>query len=69
MRAPQQVHGRGSMRGWSAAGVFGVSGCSERTGTASNSRARAMLAMTDAVEAAGQHVHQEAARVPLASSP
>jgi hypothetical protein len=43
MRPPQEGHGRGSMRG-SAAGASGVSGCSERAGTASNSRALAMLA-------------------------
>src|ERR1700694_5478667 len=53
MRPPQQGHGRGSMRGSSAAGASEASCCSERTGTASSSRARAMLA----------------ARVPLASSP
>jgi hypothetical protein len=52
MRPPQQGHGRGSMRGSSAAGASGVSGRSERAGTASNSRAWAMLA----------------ARLPLASA-
>ena len=43
MRPPQQGHGRGSMRGSSAAGVSVVSGGSGLTGTASSSRARAML--------------------------
>jgi hypothetical protein len=52
-RQPQQGHGRGSMRAWSAAGVSVVSGGLGLTGTASSSRARAMLA----------------ARVPLTSSP
>jgi hypothetical protein len=37
MRPPQQMHGRGSMRGWSAVGASGVSGCAEWAGTASNS--------------------------------
>jgi hypothetical protein len=44
MRPPQQGQGRGSMRGSSAAGASGVSGGSERAGTASSSRGRAMLA-------------------------
>jgi len=38
MRPPQQGHGRGSMRGSSAAGASEASCCSERTGTASSSR-------------------------------
>ena len=53
MRPPQQGHGRGNMRGSSDAAASGVSGCSERAGTASNWRAWAMLAI----------------RLPLASSP
>jgi hypothetical protein len=54
IRPPQQGHGRGSMRGWSASGVVsGISGCFGRAGTASKSRARAMLA----------------ARLPLANNP
>src|SRR4029077_4755300 len=44
MRPPQQRHGRGNTRGSSAAAVADVSGCFARDGTASNSRARAMLA-------------------------
>ena len=43
MRPPQQGHGRGRMRAWSAAGASVVSGGSGLTGTASSSRARAML--------------------------
>src|SRR5260370_1265875 len=53
MRPPQQRHGRGNTRGSSAAAVADVSGCFARDGTASNSRARAMLA----------------ARLPLANNP
>src|SRR5271166_1854167 len=53
MRPPQQRHGRGSTRGSSAAAVADVSVGFERDGTASNSRARAMLA----------------ARLPLANNP
>src|SRR6266478_7832628 len=53
MRPPQQRHGRGSTRGPAAAAVSNVSACFERDGTASNSRARAMLA----------------ARLPLANNP
>src|SRR5215831_15824990 len=53
MRPPQQRHGRGSTRGPSAAAVSNVSAGFERDGTASNSRARAMLA----------------ARLPLANNP
>ena len=53
MRPPQQRHGRGSTRGPSAAAVVDVSACFGRDGTASNSRARAMLA----------------ARLPLANNP
>jgi hypothetical protein len=53
MRPPQQGHGRGSMRAWSAAGVSVMSGGSGLTGAAINSRARAMLT----------------ARLPLASRP
>jgi hypothetical protein len=44
MRPPQQRHGRGSTRGPSAAAVSNVSDYFEQGGTASNSRARAMLA-------------------------
>ena len=44
MRPPQQRHGRGSTRGPSAAAVSNVSACFGRDGTASNSRALAMLA-------------------------
>jgi hypothetical protein len=40
MRPPQQVHGRGSMRSWSGAGVSGVLDWSEQFGTASNWRYR-----------------------------
>ena len=71
MRPPQQVHGRGSMRGWSGAVVSGEAGGSELTGRASSLRARAMFAarwplaskpvMADAMEALRQDVHQEAA--------
>src|SRR5260370_27364507 len=53
MRPPQQRHGRDNPRGSSAAAVADVSGCFARDGTASNSRARAMLA----------------ARLPLANNP
>src|SRR4029077_4981173 len=53
MRPPQQRQGRGSTRGPSAAAVSNVSACFERDGTASNSRARAVLA----------------ARLPLANNP
>src|SRR6202035_3702111 len=53
MRPPQQRHGRGSTRGSSAAAVSEVPAGFGRDGTASNSRARAMLA----------------ARLPLANNP
>jgi len=53
MRPPQQRQGRGRTRGWSAAVVSDVSACFGRDGTASNPRARAMLA----------------ARLPLANNP
>jgi hypothetical protein len=53
MRPPQERHGRGSTRGSPAAAVADGSGCFARDGTASNSRARAMLA----------------ARLPLANNP
>src|SRR6267154_4521303 len=53
MRPPQQRHGRGSTRGPSAAAVADVLARFGRDGTASNSRARAMLA----------------ARLPLANNP
>src|ERR1700738_1322782 len=52
-REPARMARFGAVRGGSAAGASEVSFCSERTGTASSWRARAMLA----------------ARVPLASSP
>src|SRR6516162_3861650 len=71
MRPPQQRHGRGSTRGPSAAAVSNVLAGFERDGTASNSRARAMLGgaiaigeqsvVADAVQALGQHVRQKAA--------
>src|SRR6266446_1364421 len=44
MRPPQQRHGRGNTWSSAAAAVADVSGCFGRDGTASNSRARAMLA-------------------------
>ena len=53
MRPPQQRHGRGSTRSSSSAAVADVSAGFGRDGTASNSRARAMLA----------------ARLPLANNP
>jgi len=70
MRRPQQRQGRGSTRGSSAAAVADISACFARDGTASSSRARAMLAarwplannpvVADAVQTLGQHVRQEA---------
>jgi hypothetical protein len=53
MRPPQQRQGSGSTRGSSAAVVSDVSADFEQDGTASNSRALAMLA----------------ARLPLANNP
>jgi hypothetical protein len=53
MRPPQQRHGRGSTRGSWAGVVSDVSAGFGRDGTASNSRARAVLA----------------ARLPLANNP
>src|ERR1700756_2006346 len=53
MRPPQQRHGRGRTWGSSAAAVWEVLACLARDGTASNSRARAILA----------------ARLPLANNP
>ena len=45
IRPPQQGHGRDNMRGWSASAVAsGISGCFGRDGTASKSRAHAILA-------------------------
>src|SRR3984893_7165728 len=44
LRPPQQRHGRGRTRGSSAAAVSEVPAGFGRDGTASNSRARAMLA-------------------------
>src|SRR3979411_2345049 len=52
-RPPQQGHGRGGARGSSVVVASAVSGSFGREGTASNSRARAILA----------------ARLPLANSP
>ena len=53
MRPPRQRQGRGGRWGLSVAAVLDVSACCERDGTASNSRARAILA----------------ARLPLANNP
>jgi hypothetical protein len=60
MRPPQQGCGRASMRGSSSSAAADLSGCSERDGTASNSRACVggtvaagqQPVVTDAVEAA-----------------
>jgi hypothetical protein len=71
LRPPQQQHGRGSTQGSSAVAVVDVSGCFGRDGTASNLRARAMLAarwpgeqsiVADAVQTLGEHGRQEAAK-------
>ena len=70
MRPPQQGHGRGSTRGSSSAAVSGVSGCCG-AGRHGEQLARprdvggAVAAgeqpvVADAMEALGQHVHQEA---------
>jgi hypothetical protein len=62
MRPPQQGHGRGSMRAWSAAGVSVVSGGSGLTGTAISSRAAAIGSIRSALSKGDAGIHKIAAR-------